>query len=159
MCFLGFLTLFGCFTSLLPILWDKWPTVNLLQFDDPEQLYIDLYYYLYPPYAHISAYALGTLVGYLMRRYPEQCLNLNRWTVTFIWVISLAMGVFSFTFNKDWNKPGQKPSDAEVLFFVAVKSLLIAGFTCGLMFNCANGYGGISQSIFLYKILLKFSLP
>ena len=143
MFFLAFLTIAGCFTALLPILWGKWPTVNLLQFDDPEQLYIDLYYYLYPPYAHLSAYALGILVGYIMRKYPERCLNLNRLSVTFIWVLSIAMAVFAFTFNKDWNKPGQSPTNVEILFFVAVKSLLISGFTCGLTFNCANGYGGI----------------
>ena len=69
---LGFLTFFGCFTALAPILWDKWPTADLFNLDDPEQLYVDLYYYLYPPYAHVSAYALGILVGYLMRKYPEK---------------------------------------------------------------------------------------
>ena len=140
---LGFLTFFGCFTALAPILWDKWPTADLFNLDDPEQLYVDLYYYLYPPYAHVSAYALGILVGYLMRKYPEKCQNLNKLTVTAIWLVSLALGVFAFTFNKDWYKEGHEPSQTKILVFVALKSICISGFTCGLTFNCANGYGGI----------------
>ena len=146
---LGSLTILGCFTTLMPVLWGKRPANNLLNswVEDTEQLYDDMYYYLYPPYAHVSAYALGILIGYVMRKYPDQCQNLSKLKVTAIWIVSIGLGVFAFTYNKDWNKPGKDPSDFELLFYVATKSLVISGFTCGVVFNCANGYGGISPVI------------